>query len=122
MSKHTPGPWTVEKTKSSIWISPKDDEDFTVVSIPIEYMKSKELKRAEADAVLIAEAPEMLRSLEGCLAIIRSDYLGILDAYCLIVDGEPDRSTLEEDIREDVEEYERVLADIEAIIARAKGR
>lgn len=77
----------------------------------------------EANARLIAAAPDMLKALELARGYVRDELKCLLESNCLLNKEtfEPDRSTLDDDAREMVEEVEKDLAVIDAAIASAKG-
>lgn len=69
-NKYTPGPWITEKSGSAIWIGPnfhrtdgKVELIVTHINIDPEYKKGV-LAKNEANAKLIAAAPELLEALE----------------------------------------------------------
>ncbi|MDC7800258.1 hypothetical protein PQS91_10405 [Stenotrophomonas geniculata] len=58
MSKHTPGPWSVGEDGDMIWASDLDHRPVLVANVPF-----TRDPRVEADARLIAAAPELLDAL-----------------------------------------------------------
>jgi hypothetical protein len=64
MSKHTPGPWKFHKQARTIAIFTASNAD-TVASVPISQIVDN--TRREADARLIAAAPELLEALKAAL-------------------------------------------------------
>lgn len=72
-AKHTPGPWGIEQTESSNWIgrmrldgSGKVSE--LVTSTDRAHLKPEALARNDANARLIAAAPELLETLRVLVA------------------------------------------------------
>ena len=60
MSKHTPGPWVAEKLKDEgVWIKPV--QDFAVCRVGWGH---REASKVEANARLIAAAPDLLEALK----------------------------------------------------------
>ena len=89
MSTHTPGPWVIEcgkfiATPDAIVIAELND------GLRGEYLKSGHFN---ANAQLIAAAPDMLKALEGCLRVAKAHYLDMVDQY---TDDDPD---IEEHLR-----------------------
>lgn len=63
MSKHTPGPWEIERRRSFVTaIGP---------CVADEYAGSAWLDVSEADARLIAAAPELLEALQNLTGILK---------------------------------------------------
>lgn len=63
MSKHTPGPWEVGEDRDIVWGPEWKGHRVLVANVPF----TKET-RVEADARLIAAAPELLGKLEALIA------------------------------------------------------
>ena len=68
MSKHTPGPWKVQRSVDVV--------DSTREHVVVHWMPWEELDTTrQANARLIAAAPDMLEALEGVVtALTRDDY------------------------------------------------
>ena len=72
-TKHTPGPWTVENASGRmLWIGAlriPDDERYglhtIITGIDIEDLTTEARERKEANAHLIAAAPDLLAALEA---------------------------------------------------------
>jgi hypothetical protein len=81
--KHTPGPWGIEQTENHNWIGPLRNKSHKVWEIVCSTergpLKPDALERSDANAHLIAAAPDLL---EACKAAL---WAGIKD-----IDGEPD--------------------------------
>lgn len=73
MSKYTPGPWFVRKWDGDEWpdrrisIGPQSNGTAIAVCISPRYYDDEQM---EADAKLIAAAPELLDALESALTIL----------------------------------------------------
>ncbi|WP_262219722.1 hypothetical protein [Stenotrophomonas maltophilia] len=68
MSKHTPGPWGIERTDDTNWIGfmrPNDPKkvELIVCTTSRESLTDEALARNDADARLIAAAPELLEAV-----------------------------------------------------------
>ena len=74
MSKHTPGPWVAKKIQSgglSYWqISERQYNGFEICSTA-----NAEVAPDEANARLIAAAPELLKGLKDVFVLLDSGYL-----------------------------------------------
>ena len=68
--KHTPGPWAVEKDGSSLWVVAHQpawrSQPDGVRPIPTD----TRIKCGEANAHLIAAAPDLLAALKRCAGVI----------------------------------------------------
>lgn len=81
--KHTPGPWTIEREELGIDFSDKEQaEAFPIRIGPVAYWEhdisgagEEAVKRIEADALLIAAAPDLLAAMDALLARIGCDRL-----------------------------------------------
>ena len=68
-------------------------------------------------------AGTLLRAAKRALMVIEEDYQGLLDSHCLHDDeGQPRRDTIEPGAEAAVREYEEVIAELEAAIARVEAR
>ena len=68
MNKHTPGPWRIiERPESTVWIQGQQDENGyrEVCTLPNYLLLQRE--KTEANARLIAAAPELLEALKACV-------------------------------------------------------
>lgn len=65
-SKHTPGPWAYDPAELRIYYADGDVEPTVAY---VEYDNSSEAQ-AEADARLIAAAPELLAALKDAIALM----------------------------------------------------
>lgn len=72
MSKHTPGPWMVDRTVAlgayGVWTDPQGEADHKMRMVCSVYgMNELDLPREERDAnaLLMAAAPDLLEALEG---------------------------------------------------------
>ena len=79
-TQHTPGPWTISGTHHSIGIAPDDGKSDGLASVfgcgP----------QAEANAALIASAPELLYALER----LANDYAALMNSQGAAIDiGQP---------------------------------
>lgn len=86
--KWTPGPWRAEPMGKVFAIRP-GQTGFLLVSTcdSIGYDSGKYLGEAEADARLIAAAPELFEALEKCLDLAEnSDGQSVSARLCAIVD------------------------------------
>lgn len=75
-NKHTPGPWKVTKARTVLHIA-SDEESVVGISLSANHVyedypgcKREFIERQEANARLIAAAPEMLAAIEGALRIV----------------------------------------------------
>jgi hypothetical protein len=71
MDQHTPGPWGIEQTRTENWIGPlrRDGKpDPVICSTDREDLKRSALTRNDANARLIAAAPELLAAAKAALA------------------------------------------------------
>lgn len=73
MNKHTPGPWNIDNHPDQIWIT---DSDNNSAICKVMHMRSE----AEANARLIAAAPDLLEALDQ---IQRRIAAGDLDEWSL---------------------------------------
>ena len=98
MSTHTPGPWVIHKHgPESPYLGNVVREwqqdgmtHMRTITIQLKY-DTPEVN--EANAQLIAAAPDMLKALEGCLRVAKAHYLDMVDQY---TDDDPD---IEEHLR-----------------------
>lgn len=72
MIKHTPGPWGIEQTDDTNWIGfmrPHDPKkvELIVCTTSRESLTDEALARNDANARLIAAAPDLLEALKGLL-------------------------------------------------------
>lgn len=80
-TKHTPGPWKVASTQAKEVHNVK----IGVVARP----SGRTFQEMEANARLIAAAPEMLEALKACLPLLtywyeqRQDHLGPVEKSCV---------------------------------------
>ena len=78
MSKHTPGPWVVKADEEIVYGTSPEGEHIVVVY---------ELNTNEADAALIAAAPDLLMALhmlsDETADYIRLNNLGGMDNQCM---------------------------------------
>lgn len=78
--KHTPGPWKAEEIAGQIYIgTDADDPQFVFGQQIADMVQSqgrgrKDVKRIEADAHLIAAAPDMLAALRQVEAEMRAGF------------------------------------------------
>ena len=74
MSKHTPGPWEVNK-RATMNVQTKDGVSIASAGVRSDNTVDQELLHAEqeANARLIASAPELLWSLGVLLAMVSND-------------------------------------------------
>lgn len=79
-TKHTPGPWEIERGYSTIIksIGP---------CVPDEYAGSAWLEVSDADARLIAAAPDLLRALSDLIETITAPYASELETRLAIKDA-----------------------------------
>lgn len=69
MSKHTPGPWHIDKHKDGIFIH--DKLAVYIASVTSWGKKSEKMRiESEANAALIAAAPELLEACKKAYAVI----------------------------------------------------
>lgn len=71
MNKHTPGPWRVmDRPENAIWVQGQPDENGyrEICTLPNYQLLKRE--QTEANARLIAAAPELLEALKGCAAML----------------------------------------------------
>jgi hypothetical protein len=84
-AKHTPGPWRAEQTPASAYW------DWTVMAPSGEGRTMQigiDTDNTEADARLIAAAPELLASLRRCTPLLNSARLASADKAYLEIAGE----------------------------------
>jgi hypothetical protein len=101
MTAHTPGPWEAVEGRSRLSIKAVSLPTYDAGSLPTIAVVSSELCGAEANARLIAAAPELLEKLRNAVRIV--------DFYMKSLGVEP---------RDIVES----LAPARAAIAKAEGR
>lgn len=75
MSGHTPGPWTVERHSGAYHVH-YGEEGNGAECCAVHYASGvhADRERAEADAALIASAPELLAALRAMLAAVESEH------------------------------------------------
>lgn len=75
MSSHTPGPWVYRYfSEDDAWcIGYPGADGMIAMAVPNEHLPTT--VSAEANAHLIAAAPELLEALKGLLYVIRNDQL-----------------------------------------------
>lgn len=77
---HTPGPWKAKNIAGQIYIGSEDDSNECVFDRQIADMVqskargTRQIKQVEADARLIAAAPEMLAALQQVEAEMRAGF------------------------------------------------
>ena len=74
-TKHTPGPWYVYDDEYPVINTTFDDEKYDIATIPADGLPQVQV---QANARLIAAAPELLAQLVDCRALIHAyggDYL-----------------------------------------------
>jgi cytochrome P450 len=65
MSKHTPGPWSVSSRDHVYYVTSDDEMDVCRVYGANEFSNAEQTANAEADAAMIAAAPDMLAALRA---------------------------------------------------------
>ena len=65
-TKHTPGPWVVKSARSGFYV----ESQFDVIVESLDEFGRYGAIDDEANARLIAAAPELLEALEGCIVVI----------------------------------------------------
>lgn len=75
MSKHTPGPWGIEQTDDTNWIGfmrPHDPKkvELIVCTTSRDSLTDEALAKNDANARLIAAAPEMLEALKDAVCAL----------------------------------------------------
>lgn len=121
MHKSTPGPWTMETVRTSVGVCfkvgpfPWKDGKLNHACIYADYPSNKDHAECEANAVLIAAAPDMLAALIVAREFISTDRNSLADASVF-----PDGS-MEKDDADAVADYDRALVQIDAAIAKATG-
>ena len=65
-TKHTPGPWVVKSARSGFYI----ESQFDVIVDSLDEFGRYGAIDDEANARLIAAAPELLEALEGCIDLM----------------------------------------------------
>lgn len=91
-SMHTPGPWrAVGFSPDRVHPYVEDSEGRSICAVRARYRTMEEFKRAEADARLIASAPELLeacKAIAAYQALIESDATtGLIEAYARAFEG-----------------------------------
>ena len=87
-AKHTPGPWQIGLTvRNSVAIdailpSPHDDGERCAVAHIVAIPHRQSPETGEANACLIAAAPDLLAALEQALALIEGEGLDELHGDC----------------------------------------
>lgn len=69
MSKHTPGPWREEFVSDKTWHKGVYDVNGNEVAL-VKVKSALTAQRRDADARLIAAAPDLLDALKTCLLIV----------------------------------------------------
>lgn len=73
-ASYTPGPWGVEQTSCSNWIGRMRPDgtkiDYIVAHTDRDSLRDDVLVRNDANARLIAAAPEMLAAIQGAMRIV----------------------------------------------------
>ena len=113
-TQHTPGPWVVEcdkfiATPDAIVIAELND------GLRGEYPKSGHFN---ANAQLIAAAPDMLKELEGCLRVAKAHYLDMVDQY---TDDDPDIEEHQRHLHPNIAAAAMEVKRLETIIYKATG-
>ena len=112
-TQFTPGPWTVGKSEISGKLYVDCGGSLPVIVVVDQYHQAH-----EANAQLIAAAPDMLKELEGCLRVAKAHYLDMVDQY---TDDDPD---IEEHLRHahpNIAAAAMEVKRIETIIRKATG-
>lgn len=79
MSKYTPGPWVARAARELGWLIFADDDEV------VESLDSRERYgtiHSEADAHLIAAAPDLLEALEQVFKVMKDDMPVALKKVC----------------------------------------
>lgn len=81
MSQHTPGPWKAHVDDGGIWVEPPNPNEPVICDIVLRANAASTLSAVEdeANANLIAAAPEMLEALEASLAYVDIRVFGWLE-------------------------------------------
>lgn len=79
MSKHTAGPWAIEKTASHNWIGPMRHDGIKIAEIVAGLERGSEYTRAfnarqDANARLIAAAPDLLEALQDLVSVAKDGW------------------------------------------------
>ena len=104
MSKHTPGPWTYDQGQYADWGCVKDASGFLVAKSVVPYgtdqnaCRRERIDPCEANARLIAAAPDLLEALET-------------------LESMPDERSIHDISNEELAAWEKARA----AIAKAKG-
>jgi hypothetical protein len=101
MSKHTPGPWYTAGTFRKVYVVAKEGEREVIVANSEYACTSSNLDEAEANARLIAAAPDLLEVLEWVTRL-----LGI---------------HVDESHPADMLEERKAIKEVEALMAKVKG-
>jgi hypothetical protein len=120
MSKHTPGPWRAGPNGG--WGLGPINAVFTAESdlygdLLASLQTVPESPHMEANALLMAAAPRMYQALKTARDCISQDRQALADAHM-----DPATNRLDEDGQAGVDEYDAVLAEIDAAIAQAEGQ
>ena len=89
MSKHTSGPWGIERTKETLWVGQlklNGKVDAIVTRFNILGLKNEAIEQEKANARLVSAAPELLEALEL--------------ADCLLSGANMNRSLVERKVRD----------------------
>lgn len=116
MSKHTAGPWTNEE--GDITGIENDPENGCVGKVDVAHVYMRVVPgRSEANARLIAAAPELLEALRIAREIVVTErdaaHQGVVNPSTGVIDDSDDADW--------VAEYDRALAQIDEAIAKATG-
>ena len=76
MDKHTPGPWSVKKHFSEWLIGDGNYLIATTAGSPA-HLGRASAERDAANARLIAAAPDLLKALEDCVAVMDRELAGL---------------------------------------------
>lgn len=79
MSGHTPGPWTATRVPTSIGHAWQFDPPGGCIYVDDGGAEERDAKTAEADARLIAAAPDLLDALENLYALVRGECPSVLE-------------------------------------------
>ncbi len=104
MSKHTPGPWRYGKLSEEI-IAGRGEAIACMPTDRFDYAPDAARKQWEANARLIATAPELLESCKACLPVLG----GLLPVIAL---AHPDL----------LPGFEKAVKTLSLVIAKAEGR
>lgn len=132
-AKHTPGPWTAKlvlhegeqggETPEEWRIEYPTGEGCWLATVHIgACADAAELAEEEANAHLIAAAPELLVVAEEGLGALERELAGLLETSCLLdSDLNPIRASLDPEMKDAIEALEASVAAARAAIAKATG-